>query len=226
MFNFFKKKEKTQPSAPPIAAIRDTLFGDMPIAQWAKDLDAAAEPWASFAQARKCLEAGEQASAIPVLQAITEMRVLEPRHYLQAWHFLRQMGVNPPPEKAKLVYGVIIETSYPSGVDLLAVYANFAVRYFPPNGGGYIWERPDQSLDAEVQALFRAAQAVANQIGPWEAERPGLPETHNLRLNMLTPSGNHFGYGGIKTMHTEPMGKSVLDPARQLIAKLTSKAKK
>lgn len=226
MFNLFKKKEKPQPSAPPITAIRDTLFGDMPISQWAQDLNATAEPWASFAQARKCLESGDQASAIPVLQAITEMRVLEPRHYLQAWHFLRQMGVNPPPNKAKLVYGVIVETSFPFGVELLAVYANFTVRYFHPNGAGYIWERPDQSLDAEVQALFQGAQAVANQIGPWEAERPGLPELHNLRLNLLTPSGNHFGYGGIKTMHTEPMGKAVLDPARQLITKLTSKAKK
>ncbi len=226
MFNLFKKKEKPQPSAPPIVAMRETLFGDMPISQWAKDLNATAEPWASFAQARKCLEAGDQASAIPMLQTITEMPVLEPRHYLQAWHLLRQMGVNPPADKAKLVYGVIMETGYPNGVDLLAVYANFTVRYFPPGGGGYIWERPDPSLDTEVQSLFQAAQAVANQIGPWEAERPGLPSTHHMRLNMLTPSGLHFGYGGMQTLSNEPMGKAIIDPARQLIAGLTSKAKK
>jgi hypothetical protein len=226
MFNLFKKKEKTQPAVPPIVAIRDTLFGDMPISQWAKDLNATEEPWASFAQARKCLEAGDQASAISVLQTITEMPVLEPRHYLQAWHFLRQMGVNPPADKAKLVYGVIVETGYPLGIELLAVYANFTIRYFPYNGGGYIWERPDRSLDDEVQALFRGAQAVANQIGPWEGERPGPPQTHHMRLNMLTPIGNHFGYGEIQTLNSEAMGKAILDPARQLIAKLTSKAKK
>ena len=103
MFNFFKKKEKPQP-----VTIRDTLFGDMPISQWPSDPGLTAEPWSSFVQAREHLDKKDQNSAIIVLKKITDMPGLEPRHSLQAWHFLRQLGVNPPPEKAKTVYGVSV----------------------------------------------------------------------------------------------------------------------
>ena len=223
MFNFFKKKEKPGASASS-SSIRETLFGDMPIAQWASDLNATAEPWGTFVQVRKCLEAGDQASAIAALQRITEMPVLEPRHYLQAWHFLRSLGVNPPANQAKLVYGVIVEIGYKTGFTLIAVYANFTARYFPYNGGGVVWERPDKSLDGEIQTLFSAAQAVANKIGPWEGDRPGPPPADNMRLNMLTPSGLHFGYGGVNTLRNEPMGKAIIEPAMQLMLSLSKKA--
>src|SRR5215208_7107252 len=99
MFNLFKKKEKNQP-----ITIRDTLFGDLPIAEWPREAGLTMEPWVSFLQARKYLDQKDKDSAISVLQTITEMHGLEPRHYLQAWHFLRQLGVNPPSDKAKMVY--------------------------------------------------------------------------------------------------------------------------
>jgi len=84
MFNWFKK-EKPQASKP--IAIRDTLFGDMPISYWPGDPSLTLEPWTSFSRARNHREAKENPSAIAVLQEITEMQGLEPRHYLQAWHF-------------------------------------------------------------------------------------------------------------------------------------------
>jgi len=63
MFNWFKKE---QPKAKPLT-IRDTLFGDMSIAQWAKDENAHLEPWTHFVKARKSLEAKDNTSAIAAL---------------------------------------------------------------------------------------------------------------------------------------------------------------
>lgn len=226
MFNWFKKDKPGQPPSKPQFTVRDTLFGDMPITEWPGDPNTTAGPWVSFVEARKSLDAGDKASAIATLQKITEMPDLEPRHYLQAWHFLHQLGVNPPSDKAKFVYGVVVEVGMKNGADIVAAYSNYTARYLHHTGGGVVWERPDNSLDAEMGALLKAGQAVASRIGPWEEARPSAPRADHVRLNMLTPSGLHFGYGAWETLSKEPMGKAIIDPATQLMLSLTKKGKK
>ncbi len=216
MFNWFKKEQPKKQ-----LTVRDTFFGDMPIEQWAKDTEAHLEPWSLFVQARKRLEAKDKAAAIAVLQQVTETPGLESRHYVQAWHFLRGLGVNPPPEKAKLVYGVVVEVGMQKGADLVAAYADGTARYLNYTGAGEFWEHPNDSLDAEIFALIEAGQQVANVIGPWDQERPEAPTNGNVRLNMLTPSGLHFGYGGFETLAKDPMGASLINPATALMLKLT-----
>ena len=220
MFNLFKKKPLQKQ-----VTIRDTLFGDLPASEWPRD-DTAAEPWSSFIKARNLLDTRDKASAVALYQAITEMQELEPRHYLQAWHFLRGLGVNPPADKAKIVYGVVVEVGMPKGADIVATYANYTARYLNFTGAGEIWERPDPSLDVQIKALLDAGQQVVERIGPWDQERPDAPTNGNVRLNMLTPGGLHFGYGGFQTLSQDPMGKAIIDPATELMVSLTKLAKK
>ena len=221
MFNLFKKKETRQP-----VTIRDTLFGDLPLSEWAKDDNASGEPWVTFVKAKKLIEKGDKSSAAALLRKITDMPRLESRHYLQAWNSLRGLGVNPPADKAKIVYGVVVEVGMKNGADIVAAYADGSARYLHHTGAGTFWERPDASLDNEINALLKAGQAVAQKIGPWEKPRPAAPENYNVRLNMLTPSGLHFGYGGFETLSKDPMGKALIDPATQLMLKLTQLGKK
>ena len=220
MFNFFKKKETR-----PTRTIRDTLFGDMPLDEWATDEDAIAEPWTSFVKARKLLQKGDKSSAAAMLQKITSMPGLESRHYLEAWNALLLLGVKPPADRAKTVYGVVVEVGMKNGADIVAAYADGSARYIHHTGAGTFWERPDSSLDEEINALLKAGQTVANQIGPWDQPRPAAPTEGNVRLNMLTPSGLHFGYGGFETLAKDPMGKAIIDPATQLMLKLTELGK-
>jgi hypothetical protein len=222
MFNWFKKGKG---QAARSITVRDTLFGDLPFSEWPRDANLQAEPWATFIKARSYVEKHDKVSAIKELQKITEMPGLESRHYLQAWHFLRQLGVSPAPEKAKIVYGVVVEVGMQQGADTVAAYLDGTARYLHHMGGGVIWERPDSSLDEQIQALLAAGQKVAGYIGPWEQERPGAPENGNVRLNMLTPSGLHFGYGNFKTLYEEPMGNAILSPATRLLQELTAKGK-
>lgn len=220
MFNWLKKEKPRQ------FTIRDTLFGDMPMSAWPEGDNATAEPWISFVKARKLLEKKDKSSAAAILQKITEMPGLEPRHYVQAWHFLRQLGINPPADKAKVVYGVVVEVAVKGGVDIVAAYTDYTARYLHHTGGGVIWEHPNDSLDPRIKDLLEAGQAVAKHIGPWEQERPPAPQGENVRLNMLTPSGLHFGYGGFQTLHNEPMGRAILDPATALLQSLIELGKK
>lgn len=215
-FRFSKKEKPSQP-----IKIRDTLFGDRPISEWGKHADPNPEPWASFVQVREYLDAKNKASAIETLKRITDMTNLESRHYLQAWHFLRQLGVNPPDDKAKVVYGMVVEVGMEKGTDILAAYADYTARYYNFSGAGVVWERPDHSLDAEVDALIKAGQAVVEHIGPWDQARPVEPPAGYARMNMLTPSGLHFGYGPFNALANDPMGKSIIYLATKLMQSLT-----
>jgi hypothetical protein len=122
MLNFPTKKKSDH-------TIRDTLFGDWSIDGWGAT-EGSAEPWGSFAAARTAISASDAHSAAAALRRIIAMPGLESRHYLQAWHFLRQLGVQPPTDQAKNALGVVLEIALPQGLDLLAAYADGSARYY------------------------------------------------------------------------------------------------
>jgi hypothetical protein len=129
--------------------IRDTLFGDLPLAQWveAPANTLALQPWSSFERARQSMDSGDAEGAITVLQNILRMPNLESRHYLQAHNQLRQLGVDAPSEIAKEVLGVVVEVGMDKGLDLVAAYSDHHARYFNDSGAAVIWERANEQLD-------------------------------------------------------------------------------
>ena len=128
--------------------IRDKLFGDVPITEWASppQSENSGEPWRSFAAVRLAVESGDSASAIDTLRELASRPGLESRQYLQIWHFLRELGVQPPDAEAKRVLGVVLEGQLQGGLDLAA----------DPMGGPLI------AVGGKLmQALIARAQAKA-----------------------------------------------------------------
>jgi hypothetical protein len=207
-----KKNEPAEPT------IRDTLFGDMPVYRWAVG-DPKLEPWKSFRRYRAAQ--GPEAEAI--LRNILSSPDLESRHYLQAWHFLRGLGVRPAAGEAREVLGVVIEVALPQGLDLLAAYADRSARYYNYSGAAVVWERPDASLDREIDAALAAGRAVAGAIGLWEGERPGIPRKGSARLNVLTPAGLMFAEGPTRLLADDPIGGPLLAAATALMQALIAK---
>lgn len=210
------------------AEIRDTLFGDMPLSEWPPESSTPeqVEPWLSFVKARQQIETGDKSRGVETLRLILSMHGLESRHYLQAWHFLRELGAQPTADEAKRVYGVVVEVALENGLDIVAAYADGAARYFNYSGAAVIWERPDDSLDQATKALLEAGRTVAAQIGPWEGPRPSAPETGQVRISMLTPSGLHFGQGPFEMLMADPVGGPVISSAMQLMQGLIAKTEK
>ncbi len=200
-------------------ALRDTLFGDISIELWPEG-DAGEYPWSAFAEARTL--GGSE--AIARWKQVAADAQVESRHRLQAWHFLRGVGVDPTPDEEKQLLGVVIEVAMPEGLDLLAAYADFSARYFNYSGAGVIWDRPDSSLDGEIAALFRESSNVLAQIGPWDGDRPPAPEGDAARLCFLTPSGLHFGQAPIGVLMNDAMAGPVLQAAIQLMTALIEKS--
>lgn len=201
-------------------SMRDTLFGDLPIDVWGAN-EAAVEPWLSFARARDAMARGDTKEAVAALAAVTVMPGLESRHSLQAWHFLRGLGQPPPVDVQKQVLGVVVEVSLDTGLDLVAGYADHTARYWNYSGSGVVWDRPDGSLDAAVDALLDAGRAVVVHIGPWEGPRRPPPQPDFVRLNMLTPLGICFGEGPFAALAEDPMGGRLLGAATHLMQRLT-----
>jgi hypothetical protein len=202
--------------------LRDLLFGDVPLSSWVSEAHPSGEPWASLAQARDALAGGGASVAIARLQAVASMAGLESRHYLQAWHVLRELGVRPPAEIAKRVYGAVVEVSLQEGLDVLAAYADGSARYINWSGAAVVWDATDPRIQAHVEAVLRAGTAIAQQIGTWEGPRRGPPPTGHIRLNLLTPAGLRFGEGPMDVLARDPLGGPLVAAATALMRALTS----
>ena len=220
MFNPFKKKA-LQPQ------IRGVLFGDLPISRWSSEnVGSHFEPWRSFAKARDGLNSGRAQEGIDLLHSILAMPTLESRHYVQAWHFLREVGVQPDTSVAKDLLGVVVEVALADGLDIVAAYADGTARDFNYSGSAVVWDSPDDSLNHQVENLLRAGRVVVDQIGPWEGARPAAPPTGQARISMLTPSGIHFGQTPFEVLAADQLGGAVIAAAIQLMQSLIAKTEK
>lgn len=206
--------------------IRETLFGDVPVEQFPGEAWISEEyPWNVFRQARAHISAGKRDDAIACWREIVSHPALESREYLQAWHFLRQHGQQPPPATAKQILGVVVEAGLHQGLDLLAAYADHSARYYNYSGAGIIWEHPDDSIDAIIDQLLMAGKEVVAQIGPWDKARPAAPSRDHARISYLTPSGLHLGEGPFVALSRDSLSGPVLHVAINLMRELMAKTK-
>jgi len=217
VFDWLRKK-----AARPTREIRDTLFGDMALGEWPPG-DAVVPPWSIFVAVRRSVEAGRADDAQIHLRQVLELPNLESRHYLQAWHELRRLGVQPTTE-AKRLLGVVVEVALDEGLDLLAAYADHSVRYFNFSGAAVIWEHPDESLDRYIDNLLVAASGILEKVGPWEGHRPPAPPKGHARLNMMTPGGLFFGQGPISVLSRDPLAAPAILAATELMKVLIQKS--
>lgn len=202
---------------------REALFGEMP-------LDAIVDetrntPWARvFNDARNSLAADDSQGAQKILHSIAVMPGIESRYQIQAWHFYRLLGGRPIPQLTKLVLGVIVEVGIDNGDDLLAVYADRTAHYHNHAGTAVVWKRPNESLDGLIDAVLQAAANIVNQIGPWQGIRRPPPRQDHMRLNILTPSGLHFGEGPFDQLQRDRLAQHLVMAATNVMAKLTTMA--
>jgi hypothetical protein len=205
--------------------MREVLFGDVPISGWLGTSKSPGEPWSSFREVQRSLDTGDQKSASEILLKILETPGLESRNYLQAWHILKSLGINPPIERNKELLGVVVEVGMPRGLDIIAAYADHSARYFNFSGKAVIWDRPDDRFDSAIDEIMRAGSATLAVIGPWDKARPAAPPKDQVRINLLTPTGLHFGQGPFEALMKDARGAPVLAAVTKLMHQLIRLAK-
>jgi len=201
--------------------LRDLLFGNCDLDNWPareSNTEPDAEPWRSFVRARNALRSGDPFLAETLWQDIADDPDMESRQVLQAWHFLRSIGVAPPPEIAKRVYGAIAEVAVDEGHDVLAAYADGSVRYLNVSGAAILIEDRIATVEVPAAEMLAIGQSIVNAIGPTDNPLPPLPNGHS-RLTLLTPIGPHFGQGPDGALRADPRAGPFFDAAtRTLVA--------
>ncbi|HTW62213.1 MAG TPA: hypothetical protein VMD55_10440 [Terracidiphilus sp.] len=219
----FGSLKPASPPPPQRTGARDALFGDIPLPRLLGMIRPEAlsvEPWKTFQRAKISVDSGDAKAAIETLRRILETPQLESRLILQAWQTLRRLGETPPEPIAKQLLGVVVEVGMPKGLDLLAAYADYHARYCNFSGAGIVWERPNDTLDESIDEVLARGSAVVRMIGPWQGVRPPAPVEGQARINLLTPSGLHFGEGPMDILSKDPMGGAVLASAIRLMQRL------
>ena len=199
--------------------MREICFADAPIATW-RPVSAEAshvEPWASFERARQCAMRHDRRGVMEALLRVVYQPNLESRLYLQAWNGLREIGVNPPPEMAKHLYGVVVEIDGPDGLEVLAVYTDHTARHIDANGkvtcskGQGVW------MDRKIDELLTAGRSILAVAKPWEGQRPAAVANGQVRINLLTSSGLCCGQGMWEALARDSRGNAVLGATERVM---------
>jgi hypothetical protein len=202
-------------------SIRPLLYGDAPLAEWPPAGSALEqEPWAGFVAARDLVQSGDTLGAQDVWRRIATTSGAESRNVLQAWHFLRQSGVDPADDLGSNVLGAVAEVPMGSSHDVLVAYRDGSLRYLNHTGKVVVVEppAPDELRDAAT-AWLEVAQQLGEAIGPWEGGLPAVPKRH-ARVLMLTPSGPRFGQGPFDALQRDPAAGVFLAAATQVLTRL------
>lgn len=202
-------------------AFREVLFGELPLKKMGRDSDE--PPSSHFAEARHLLLAGKKEEAAIALKKVLDSPDLDSLYYLQAWHFLRPLGHKPDADEALRVLGVVIDVYLPTGLDLLAAYADHTARFYSHSGAAAVWLHADTSLDADIDRLINAGAAIVQQRGPRDIPHPEPPPLNQMRMSFLTPGGICYGQGPEGELGADPNANEVLAASSNLINKLKAK---
>lgn len=209
-----------------MGAIRDLLFGDVPLKEWAASgAKVQAEPWTSFVRANEVIEAGKPTDALTILLGITKQPGLETRHYLQAYSALRtHLGSAPGAPEGNQVLGVVVEVQLEQGLDVVAAYADHRARYINQAGGGIVWEAGDSSMNASIDQMIAAGRGIAERFAPLDTPHPPPPPPGQARVSVLTPRGIRTGQGAMDELMRDPSAGPAVRAAFDVMTGLMAKA--
>jgi hypothetical protein len=202
-----------------LPGIRELLFADLPPLT-AIEMFAAAADLRDLAQAAaREDEPGARELLSRIVEETTESRVR-----LQAWSLARRAGIEPPPDDARRVRGVVVDVAFDSGTDTLAGYEDGTARYLNQGGGGIVWETADETIGSSIQALIQAGQSVAERSGPLDGPRPPAPPSGGASIWLLTDGGIHLGSGPLGALAADPLGGPVIAAATELMRLLIERS--
>lgn len=225
MFNLFKKKEEK--AASPAPALRQIYMGNVGLNDWPRG-DVSGTPWSMFVEARNYVVKGKHEEAEKIYRKIIETPELESRHYLQAWLFMRYyLKLQPSAEIAKKVYGVMVEVGTSTGIMSVIAYPDHSARTLHSSGGGSIWEKPDDSLNINIDAMVHAGEKAVNSIPLTVVDiLPNQPKKEDdVLICISTPSGIYQGLGTGEFMSKDAYAGPILNAATELLKNLESKRK-
>jgi tetratricopeptide (TPR) repeat protein len=146
-------------------------------------------PLRTLAVAFAARQLGRDDEAVQHLRRLANTPTVDTRLRLWAYSALRSMGEQPEQEIADLVMGVVIEVSLPdkNGVDVLAAYADGAVRYINYSGQTITREQGTGEIARLARDVIQTAQPLVLDFPPEQQRLDVKP--NNIRISLLTCGG-------------------------------------
>ncbi len=162
-------------------------------------------------------------AGIPEFYRVAADEDLESRVRILAYNKLMSTGEKPA---NKELLGVIVKVGLENGLDVLASYKDGRGRYINQSGKIIIWETRDDTSNRLTQNIFKSAEFVVRQIGPWDKPRRPKPGQGTVRLTLLVSDGLYFGEGPINVLFKDAMAGPVLSAAAELMKYMIDKVQR
>ena len=147
----------------------------------------------------------------------------ESRVRVLAFNRLRAEGKEVP---AKIHLATIVEVGLDQGLDVLAAFGDYGVRYINHTGRMSVVEGKTALFEEETAAVLAASKPIVDAIGPWDQERRPPPKPGMVRLNFLVSDGLYFGEGPMDTFSRDGMAGPLIHAASLLLQKLVEQVSK
>ncbi len=157
------------------------------------------------------------------LRRITNDQSEESRVRALAFRLLTNAGESV---QRKELLGVVVEKPMSGGLDVLAVYRDYSVRYLNHSGKLLIWETRDAAIDRLINEVFEPAEKAILSIGPWEKPRLAPPVGQVTRITFLVSDSLYFGQGPTAVLERDSIGGPVVAAATKLLLALVQRSTK
>jgi hypothetical protein len=147
----------------------------------------------------------------------------ESRVRVLTFNRLRAEGREVP---AKIHLATIVEVGLDQGLDVLATFGDYGVRYINHTGRMSVVEGKTPLFEAETAAVLAASKPIVEAIGPWDQERRPPPKPGMVRLNFLVSDGLYFGEGPMDTFSRDGLAGPLIHAASLLLQKLVAEVSK
>lgn len=175
------------PAGSPLDAARARLWEGRPV----ETNDAAKRgprPWSTFIEALSRKHSGQPAKA--ELLSIARDEEAESRARLWAWKALREEQAQPEANEANRVLGVIAEVPVDGGLDVLAAYADGALRFLG-HADQLIAIEGSGTPSKRAAAVLREASVLLATPPTRRDPKAPRPPSNKVRLTALAPTGSH-----------------------------------
>jgi hypothetical protein len=154
---------------------------------------------------------------IAALEKLAMDETAESRARVLAFNRLRSAGKQVP---AKIHLATIVEVALDGGLDVLAAFGDYGVRYINHTGRMSVVEGKTELFAAETAAVLEASKPIVQAIGPWDKERRPPPSSGMVRLSLLVSDGLYFGEGQMQVFSRDAMAGPLIHAASVLLQKL------
>jgi hypothetical protein len=152
------------------------------------------------------------------LEAIASDEKLETRLRIMAFNALK----GHPAKNSRDILGLILEVGMEGGLETLAIYQDYRVRYINSSEEMLFWETRDPEIDSKIANLLDLSRAVITELNMINQPRPAPPARDKYHLTVVASDGLQLYQGRMTSTYSKNLYE-IFTKSSELLAALAAK---